>query len=512
MAEGCDSLKPSAPRVETSWESPSLSSPAATRFELAPMVRISSLGFRELCASYGADIVFSEEIVAAKLATCVREVVHYPQVSSPVIEFVHFEQWKNKWKRVVVFSTLSQGLSVKTSSPELLVHPSEMVGGMAWTKSNYSSSRPLVILQLGVADPTTARRAVQVLKEGDVDGIDLNMGCPKAFSVRNGFGAALMKKTALAGAILRAMYNVVVGFGITTSSSRNIIIPPCPSGEKDGKERGGGEHDLVRISFKTRLCATAVETYQMLREVLLSAEHSPENGVVVVTHITLHARFVDQRSETPPHYELAKEVVMRCRQDALFRGIRFCLNGMLSSRRQAQEMCHLYAFDDAMLGRSALQNPTVFSPLFPVSVLSPNLNEYSSHSCNENAHKKRTASYPELVDILLEMWEYAVRYQSSFANFKYHMQRLIPEIPALKHLMPRVQCGTREYLDFLPIFFLGEKEGENSISNTRYTYLCALGKACRVEEVLVDECPSDIQGSQRKEVILGDKRIRQQED
>jgi tRNA-dihydrouridine synthase len=37
---------------------------------LAPMVRVGTLPFRLLAAEFGADIVFSEELIAQKLIKC----------------------------------------------------------------------------------------------------------------------------------------------------------------------------------------------------------------------------------------------------------------------------------------------------------------------------------------------------------------------------------------------------------------------------------------------------------
>jgi tRNA-dihydrouridine synthase 2 len=44
----------------------------ANRILCGPMVRISSLPFRLLALEYGADIVFSEELVDFRLIQCVR--------------------------------------------------------------------------------------------------------------------------------------------------------------------------------------------------------------------------------------------------------------------------------------------------------------------------------------------------------------------------------------------------------------------------------------------------------
>ena len=44
----------------------------AERVLCGPMVRISSLPFRLLALEYGADVVFSEELIDFRLAQCVR--------------------------------------------------------------------------------------------------------------------------------------------------------------------------------------------------------------------------------------------------------------------------------------------------------------------------------------------------------------------------------------------------------------------------------------------------------
>jgi len=44
----------------------------SNRILCGPMVRISSLPFRLLALEYGADIVFSEELIDYRLTQCVR--------------------------------------------------------------------------------------------------------------------------------------------------------------------------------------------------------------------------------------------------------------------------------------------------------------------------------------------------------------------------------------------------------------------------------------------------------
>ena len=50
---------------------------------------------------------------------------------------------------------------------------------------------------------------VRQLVEKDVAGIDVNMGCPKKFSIKGGMGAALLKQKETARAIMAALTRAV---------------------------------------------------------------------------------------------------------------------------------------------------------------------------------------------------------------------------------------------------------------------------------------------------------------
>jgi tRNA-dihydrouridine synthase 2 len=48
-----------------------------------------------------------------------------------------------------------------------------------------------LVIQLGTADGERALKAARLV-ENDVAGIDINMGCPKKFSIQGGMGSALL--------------------------------------------------------------------------------------------------------------------------------------------------------------------------------------------------------------------------------------------------------------------------------------------------------------------------------
>uniref|UniRef100_A0A1B6FVG1 DRBM domain-containing protein n=1 Tax=Cuerna arida TaxID=1464854 RepID=A0A1B6FVG1_9HEMI len=130
---------------------------------LAPMVRIGTLPMRLLSLDYGANIVYSEELIDWKLLRCERRV-------NDILNTVDF------------IDTSDRSLVFRTCEKE----------------------RGKVVLQIGTSDPDRALKAAKIV-ENDVAGIDVNMGCPKEFSIKGGMGAALLQEPEKAKAILRKL-------------------------------------------------------------------------------------------------------------------------------------------------------------------------------------------------------------------------------------------------------------------------------------------------------------------
>ncbi|XP_043252692.1 tRNA-dihydrouridine(20) synthase [NAD(P)+]-like [Colletes gigas] len=130
---------------------------------LAPMVRICTLPMRLLALDYGADIVYTEELIDWKLLRSFRRV-------NDVLKTIDYI---DKTDCTVTFRTCSR-------------------------------EQDKVVLQIGSCSAT---RALQVAKmvEQDVAGIDLNMGCPKLFSIVGKMGAALLQTPEVATNILKTL-------------------------------------------------------------------------------------------------------------------------------------------------------------------------------------------------------------------------------------------------------------------------------------------------------------------
>ncbi|MCO5611817.1 hypothetical protein L7F22_066076 [Adiantum nelumboides] len=130
---------------------------------LAPMVRIGSLPTRLLSLQYGADLVWSPEIVDRAIIGCDRTV--------------------NQKTGLIAYSR--EGKHIFTT------HPIE---------------RDRLIFQLGSSSPEWAYKAIKFITAHDeVAGVDLNCGCPKSFSTIGGMGAQLLSTPDLLCDILKAM-------------------------------------------------------------------------------------------------------------------------------------------------------------------------------------------------------------------------------------------------------------------------------------------------------------------
>lgn len=127
------------------------SSSGRTKLILAPMVRVNSLAFRTVCAEYGCDMLYSEEIVA-------RSLVESKRSENTALGTVDFTSSEERGGGRVI----------------LRVRPRERI-----------------VLQLGTACGIEALKAAEMAIK-DVRAIDLNMGCPVKFSVQGGMGSALL--------------------------------------------------------------------------------------------------------------------------------------------------------------------------------------------------------------------------------------------------------------------------------------------------------------------------------
>lgn len=131
---------------------------------LAPMVRVSTLPMRLLALRYGADIVYCEEVIDFKILATTR----YENKILGTVDYVSSDE-------TVVFRTC----------PE---------------------EKGKVVFQMGTSNAQRALKAAKKV-ENDVSAIDINMGCPKEFSIKGGMGSALLTQPDKVKDILTTLVN-----------------------------------------------------------------------------------------------------------------------------------------------------------------------------------------------------------------------------------------------------------------------------------------------------------------
>lgn len=262
---------------------------------LAPMVRSGEITNRLLALKYGADLVWTPEYVDRKIIQTKRIVNEQTNTIDYVVE--EYIKKKDLHRNKVVFR----------SSPE---------------------ERGRLIFQLGSSDPKLAVEAASKVID-DVDGIDLNCGCPKPFSTHSGMGAALLLTPDLLCTILSELIEKV------------------------------GRPNNKSISCKIRL----LDDYQSSHDLI---EQICKTGI---TNLTIHCRTRDMRSREDPIWKYLTKLIPFVQS----KGVSLIINGNLQSRIDFQNLQNVFNNEElgGMIAECAEANPSVFSeiPLTPFEIL-----------------------------------------------------------------------------------------------------------------------------------------------
>ncbi|XP_055617697.1 tRNA-dihydrouridine(20) synthase [NAD(P)+]-like isoform X2 [Toxorhynchites rutilus septentrionalis] len=245
---------------------------------LAPMVRVGTLPMRLMALSYGADIVYTEEIIDWKLLKAERRV-------NDVLKTVDYV---DKTDGTVIFRTCEQEQSK-------------------------------VVLQLGTAN---AERALQVcLKiQKDIAAIDINMGCPKDFSIKGGMGVALL-------------YDVDRAKGILKTLVDNLSIP---------------------VTCKIRIMP-------QLEDSIKTAKELESTGIAA---IAVHGRTKIERPRHPVHPDVIREIAQVLRIPVIANG------GSQEMHRRADivKFRNACGASSVMVARAAQWNCSIFRDEGPLPI------------------------------------------------------------------------------------------------------------------------------------------------
>eukprot|EP00762_Andalucia_godoyi_P008650 ANDGO_04584.mRNA.1 tRNA-dihydrouridine(20) synthase len=245
---------------------------------LAPMVRFGYLHHRLLAREYGCDVCYSEEIIDKKV---IRSTVERDASSG-----------------VVHFRTPSNNVEIEGDVDCFVAWPERERGGC--------------VMQLGTGDPELAVQAGRKVQEY-VDGIDVNMGCPKKFSTQMGSGAVLLSHPEVAESIL---------------------------------------HHLVRAVDVPVTCKVRLLENKTLEQSIDFYKRMERTGIKA---LTVHCRFPSQKPRHRGNWAVFREIKRHL-------SIPLIANGDIYTWDDMEKVVADSGCDSVMLARGALQNLSIFKP------------------------------------------------------------------------------------------------------------------------------------------------------
>lgn len=325
---------------------------------LAPMVRASTTPLRTLALSYGADWVYTEELVDRALTGTIR--VENKELGT--IDYVKDASTMSKKSK--------KQLAKEGRAPIIL-------------RIDPKKERGKLVCQLGSGEPDLALAAALHVHQ-DVDAIDLNMGCPKKFSVSGGMGSALLSDPERAFRIIRTL-------------TENLSSKGIP------------------VSAKIRLLKDVPSTMAFIAGLV-------EAGAKA---IAVHGRQVSDECTVPARWSMLREVI----KEAVHRfpHIPFLLNGDFYTRDEFVSFMRDTGARGVLLARPALFNTSIFCKPSPDADPSLKLDYTSSLLLDKTR-------------VVQEYIQEAVKYDTHFKNVKYVVCEMLtnrrapsPRTPFLTH-------------------------------------------------------------------------------
>jgi len=268
---------------------------------LAPMVRASTTPLRTLALSHGASLVYTEELVDRSITSPTERIIN------DELGTIDYRVPKHTYSAKV-----QRRLENDRDNPDA-------ANGAVILRIDPTVERHKLIYQMGTGEPNLALDAALTVVK-DVDGLDVNMGCPKKFSVSGGMGSALLGDMNRACDIIKTL-------------RRNI---GCNK----------------PVSAKIRLLdeENPKPTVDFVRNLVKAGANA----------IAIHGRIRGDESHIMARWETLINVVKELKMyDDV--NVPIIINGDLYTREDIREMKRRTGCDGVMLARPALYNISLFN-------------------------------------------------------------------------------------------------------------------------------------------------------
>jgi len=290
---------------------------------LAPMVRASTTPLRILALHYGADFTYTEELIDRSISQTIR--VENKHLNT--IDYIKDPSKLSKKTRRKLQSDNNRPCLILRIDPKL--------------------EKNKLVCQLGSGEPELAlQAATHVIK--DVSAIDINMGCPRKFSVSGGMGSALLEDPDRAARILCTL--------------KNDLLSPLHK----------------PLSCKIRLLENTQKTLDFIEAMI----HAGADAVAI------HGRRPGHDQIKAADWNSLEEVLGLLRPK--YPDFNFLINGDFYDRVERSEFVNRTKVDGVLLGRPALYNTSIFLPTQqqPLVDKTTVVQEYLHNSVRYDTHYK----------------------------------------------------------------------------------------------------------------------------
>lgn len=319
---------------------------------LAPMVRASSTPLRCLALSYGCDLVYTEEIVD-------RAITSTERIYNEKLKTIDYH------KKMESFSSKVQRRMEKNKDPPPTV-----------LRIDPEVERGKLIYQMGTGESNLALPAALMVQK-DVDGLDINMGCPKKFSVSGGMGSALLEDLPRACDIISTL-------------RRNLSIP---------------------VSCKIRLLKDDRSTVDFVTALVKAGANA----------VAIHGREPGDESQKSAKLDRLTNVVKLLKSSSSSVGVPIIINGDLYTRNEMVNRRRETGADAIMLARPALYNTSIFIKPSPPPTSSSGTCDFTKEDTTQA--ETRYGFDSELLlsktRVVQDYLGYAVKYHGHVKNIKY---------------------------------------------------------------------------------------------